>query len=140
MERLRTATAFEIETNYQLYRDMIAIMTKVDGVAPVGACCGRNKAEHCRQFTENRNKYLKTMDKIKERTIIPRVKGKLVQVTLGEYKTYLLDMCSDDEILHLIEIGAVKKEEFDWKNYKAKEQPKAETAQSEKPKKSKKKK
>lgn len=139
MERLRTATAFEIETNYQLYRDMIAIMTKVDGVAPVGACCGRNKAEHCRQFTENRNKYYNIMDKIQERTIIPRVKGKLVQVTIGEYKTYLLDMCSDEEILHLIEIGAVQKEEFDFKNYQPKEEKKAEET-TEKPKKAKKKK
>lgn len=136
-ERLYTATAYEIETDYYLYHLMIDIMTKIDGVAPVGSCCGRNKAQHCATFINNKSKYLTTMAEIQNRTIVPKETGRLVQVTT-EQKFYNLDTCSDKDILHLIEIGAVSKENFDMRNYKSEEQKPAET-QEKAPKKDKKK-
>ena len=77
------------------------------------------------------------MAEIENRTIIPKETGKLVQVTT-EQKFYNLDTCSDKDILHLIEIGAVSKEDFDMRNYKVEEQKPSET-QEKAPKKDKKK-
>ena len=136
-ERLYTATAYEIETDYYLYHLMIDIMTRIDGVAPEGSCCGRNKAQHCATFIKNKTKYLQTMAVIEIRTIVPKETGKLVQVTT-EQKFYNLDTCSDNDILHLIEIGAVSKEDFDMRNYKGEEQ-KPSVTQEKAPKKDKKK-
>ena len=136
-ERLYTATAFEIETDYYLYHQVVDIMTKIDGTAPIGSCCGRNKSQHCAVFVNNREKYLNTMSEIEKRTIVPKQQGCLVQVTT-EQKFYNLDTCSDKDILHLIEIGAVNKENFDMRNYKAEEKETAET-QEKAPKKEKKK-
>lgn len=135
--RLYTATAYEIETDYYLYHLMIDIMTKIDGTAPIGSCCGRNKAQHCATFIKNKSKYLTTMAEIEARTIVPKMKGQLVQVTT-EQKFYNLDTCSDKDILHLIEIGAVNKENFDMRNYKA-EEKKVEQKEEKAPKKDKKK-
>lgn len=136
-ERLYTATAYEIETDYYLYHLMVDIMTKIDGTAPIGSCCGRNKAQHCATFIKNKSKYLTTMAEIEARTIVPKMKGQLVQVTT-EQKFYNLDTCSDRDILHLIEIGAVNKENFDMRNYKAEEKKVEQTAEKA-PKKDKKK-
>ena len=127
---LRTATAFEIETDFDAYRRMVEIMTRIDGVQPVGACCGRNKAQHCTQFVRNRNKYLETMEKIQNRTIQPKEEGRLVHVTT-EQKMYLLDNCSDEDILHLVEIGAVNRDDFNWNNYKGESKKTAETQEKE---------
>lgn len=129
-ERLYTATAYEIETDYYLYHLMVDIMTKIDGTAPIGSCCGRNKAQHCAIFIKNKSKYLTTMAEIQNRTIIPKETGKLVQVTT-EQKFYNLDTCSDKDILHLIEIGAVSKEDFDMRNYKDEEKKVEQTAQKQ---------
>lgn len=136
-ERLYTATAYELETDYYLYHLMIDIMTKIDGTAPIGSCCGRNKAQHCANFIKNKSKYLTTMAEIQNRTIVPKETGRLVQVTT-EQKFYNLDTCSDKEILHLIEIGAVHKDNFDMRNYKAEEKKVEQTAEKQ-PKKDKKK-
>lgn len=136
-ERLYTATAFEIETDYYLYHQVVDIMTKIDGTAPIGSCCGRNKAQHCATFIKNKSKYLTTMAEIEKRTIVPKQQGCLVQVTT-EQKFYNLDTCSDKDILHLIEIGAVNKENFDMRNYKA-EEKKVEQKEEKAPKKDKKK-
>lgn len=136
-ERLYTATAYEIETDYYLYHLMVDIMTKIDGTAPIGSCCGRNKAQHCATFIKNKSKYLTTMAEIENRTIVPKMKGQLVQVTT-EQKFYNIDTCSDKEIMHLIEIGAVNKDDFDMRNYKGEEQKIEQTAEKH-PKKDKKK-
>lgn len=125
---LQTATAFEIETDFDAYRRMVEIMTRIDGVQPAGACCGRNKAQHCQQFVRNREKYLFIMEKIQNRTIQPKASGRLVHVTT-EQKMYLLDNCSDEEILHLVEIGAVEKDFFDWRKYEGKKEETSETAE-----------
>jgi hypothetical protein len=136
-ERLYTATAYEIETDYYLYHLMVDIMTKIDGTAPIGCCCGRNKAQHCATFIKNKTKYLQTMAEIENRTIVPKMKGQLVQVTT-EQKFYNIDTCSDKEIMHLIEIGAVSNDDFDMRNYKGEEKKVEQTAQKQ-PKKDKKK-
>lgn len=136
-ERLYTATAYEIETDYYLYHLMVDIMTKIDGTAPIGSCCGRNKAQHCATFIKNKSKYLTTMAEIENRTIVPKMKGQLVQVTT-EQKFYNIDTCSDKEIMHLIEIGAVNKDDFDMRNYKGEEKKVEQTAEKQ-PKKDKKK-
>lgn len=136
-ERLYTATAYEIETDYYLYHLMVDIMTKIDGTAPIGSCCGRNKAQHCATFIKNKTKYLQTMAEIENRTIVPKMKGQLVQVTT-EQKFYNIDTCSDKEIMHLIEIGAVNKDDFDMRNYKGEEQKVEQTAEKQ-PKRDKKK-
>jgi hypothetical protein len=136
-ERLYTATAYEIETDYYLYHLMVDIMTKIDGTAPIGSCCGRNKAQHCATFIKNKSKYLTTMAEIQNRTIVPKMKGQLVQVTT-EQKFYNIDTCSDKEIMHLIEIGAVNKDDFDMRNYKGEEQKVEQTAEKQ-PKRDKKK-
>ena len=129
-ERLYTATAYEIETDYYLYHLMIDIMTKIDGTAPIGSCCGRNKAQHCATFINNKSKYLTTMAEIENRTIVPKETGKLVQVTT-EQKFYNLDTCSDKDILHLIKIGAVSKDFFNWNNYKEEEKKVEQTAKKQ---------
>ena len=77
------------------------------------------------------------MAEIENRTIVPKMKGQLVQVTT-EQKFYNIDTCSDKEIMHLIEIGAVNKDDFDMRNYKGEEQKPSET-QEKAPKKDKKK-
>lgn len=136
-ERLYTATAYEIETDYYLYHLMVDIMTKIDGTAPIGSCCGRNKAQHCATFIKNKSKYLTTMAEIQNRTIVPKMKGQLVQVTT-EQKFYNIDTCSDKEIMHLIEIGAVNKDDFDMRNYNGEEKKVEQTAEKQ-PKKDKKK-
>lgn len=136
-ERLYTATAYEIETDYYLYHLMVDVMTKIDGTAPIGSCCGRNKAQHCATFIKNKTKYLQTMAEIENRTIVPKMKGQLVQVTT-EQKFYNIDTCSDKEIMHLIEIGAVNKDDFDMRNYKGEEQKVEQTAEKQ-PKRDKKK-
>lgn len=77
------------------------------------------------------------MAEIENRTIVPKETGKLVQVTT-EQKFYNLDTCSDKDILHLLEIGAVSKDFFNWNNYKAEEKKVEQTAEKQ-PKKDKKK-
>ncbi|MCQ2608772.1 MAG: hypothetical protein MJ197_08815 [Bacteroidales bacterium] len=99
-------TATDIETDYTLYHTMIAIMTKVDGHAPDGSCCGRNKKEHCELFLRNYDKYINTMEKIENRTIKVIVPNQLKYVA-AEKKFYNLDVCGDDELKHLLSIGRI---------------------------------
>lgn len=73
--KLFEANKEDILSNAGLYIEMIRIMKTVDGFAPAGSCCGKNKAQHVEQFLKNKEKYMKRSEEIKKRTIIPKWKG-----------------------------------------------------------------
>lgn len=72
---LNEATHDDILNNSGLYSEMIRIMKAVDGKAPAGSCCGKNKQQHINTFLVNKEKYVKMTEAIKNRKYVPKWKG-----------------------------------------------------------------
>lgn len=82
---LKEATHDDILNNSGLYGEMIRIMKSVDGKAPQGSCCGKNKSQHVNMFLTNKEKYMTKVEQIKSRTILPKWKGIIYASRAGKH-------------------------------------------------------
>lgn len=100
---LNDATYDEILKSSGLYGEMIRIMKVVDGKAPVGSCCGKNKSQHVNTFLINKEKYINMVEKIKNRTIMPKWKGIIYITKAGTH--FDSKTMTDDVAKMIIEKG-----------------------------------
>lgn len=100
---LKDATYDEILKSSGLYGEMIRIMKAVDGKAPVGSCCGKNKEQHINMFLINKEKYINMVEKIKNRTILPKWKGIIYATKAGTH--FDSKTLTDDVAKMIIEKG-----------------------------------
>lgn len=100
---LNDATYDEILKSSGLYGEMIRIMKSVDGKAPVGSCCGKNKGQHINMFLINKEKYINMVEKIKNRTIVPKWKGIIYVTKAGTH--FDSRTMTDDTAKMIIEKG-----------------------------------
>lgn len=129
-KKIFTETAETIAANYGLMQDVIKVMTKCDGVAPVGACCGKNNLNIAEKFISNIKKYKDIMEQIDKRTIKP-IKSGIVYISPIK-KMINISLLTDSEIVKYVDKGYLRKDRFDWSEYekqKATTEPESENVQ-----------
>lgn len=128
-QKIFTEDTQTLANSYGLLHDVIKVMTLCDGVAPSGACCGKNNAQIANKFINNKKNYMMTMKQIEQRKI-KTIKSGIIYISPLK-KMVNLDVISDAEIVKYVEKGYISKDRFDWKEYDATK--KATPEETEKP-------
>ena len=114
-QKIFTEDTQTLANSYGLLHDVIKVMTLCDGVAPSGACCGKNNAQIANKFINNKKNYMMTMKQIEQRKI-KTIKSGIIYISPLK-KMVNLDVISDAEIVKYVEKGYISKDRFDWREY-----------------------
>jgi len=114
-QKIFTEDAQTLANSYGLLHDVIKVMTLCDGVAPSGACCGKNNIQIANKFINNKKNYMTTMKQIEQRKI-KTIKPGIIYISPLK-KMINLNVISDAEIVKYVEKGYISKDRFDWKAY-----------------------
>ena len=114
-QKIFTEDIQTLVNSYGLLHDVIKVMTLCDGVAPSGACCGKNNVQIANKFINNKKNYMMTMKQIEQRKI-KTIKSGIIYISPLK-KMVNLNVISDAEIVKYVENGYISKDRFDWKGY-----------------------
>lgn len=133
-QKIFTEDTQTLANSYGLLHDVIKVMTLCDGVAPSGACCGKNNAQIANKFINNKKNYMMTMKQIEQRKI-KTIKSGIIYISPLK-KMVNLNVISDAEIVKYVEKGYISKDRFDWGEYGATKKSAPEKIEEPEPEKS----